>query len=344
MKKAWLLAAFALFCIIPRVFAQNKQLVLYTWQEMFPPEILAGFEKETGIKIVYETFDTNENMLLMLESTGGANYDLVIADDYILQLTIEEGLAQKLNKQKLSNFGNIDPFFQHQFYDPADDYTVPYGAGVQTIVYDPAKVKLDIKGYADLWDASFKGRLGIIGNYRVINGMALKVLGKSYNTEELADIRAAGVKLKNLAPNIRVIEDTGLDNYLIDGSIAAAVMYNDQMMRARQQKTGLKVVYPAEGIGFGIMAAFIPAQAANADGAHRFLNYILDAKRGAQCFEHLGYYCTYLASQQHISAALKEHLVLPGFRKFEMIQNFTVQEAENEHVRIWGEFNAAVPR
>jgi spermidine/putrescine-binding protein len=324
--------------------AQSRELVIYTWEDMFPQKILDDFQKETGIKVKLEYFEYNDEMYEQLKFTNGAEFDLIIADDYIVDIVIREGLAQKLNKSKLGSFGNINPLYQHQFYDPKDEYTVPYGAGVQTIVYDPAKIKKNITGYADLWDSSLKNSVGIIGNYRVVNGMALKTLGKSYNTENLADIRAAGTKLKALAPNIRLIRDTGLEEDLLAGKISAAVMYTDQVMKSTRENPGLKVVFPREGIGFGIMPAFIPKQAPNADGAHRFLNYILDPVRGARCFEHLGYYCTYKASEAHLRADLKKVLVLPQeIKNYEMIWNLTL-EAENEHAQIWGDFSSAIRR
>jgi spermidine/putrescine-binding protein len=343
MNRIRLLAAALALCVFSGIQAQDRQLIIYTWEDMFPQEILDGFQRANpGLEIVYETFDYNENMYLALESTDASNCDLVIADDYIIELAIENGLARKLDKGKLSNLGNVDSFYQGQFYDPQNEYTVPYGAGVQTIVYDPSKVPLDIKGYADLWNSALRNRVGIVGNYRVVNGMALKKLGKSYNTEELADIRAAGAELAKLVPNIRIIKDEHLEEELIAGTISTAVMYTDGVMYSKQANPNLKVVFPREGIGFGIMAAFIPSNAPNADAAHRFLNYILDAERGARCFEYLGYYCTYRASIPLIKPELRQFLVLPDFRKFEMITNFTTAAAEDEHNRIWTEFESAV--
>jgi spermidine/putrescine-binding protein len=310
---------------------------------MFPQEILDRFRKDTGIKVILETFEYNEDMLMNLEVSEGSAYDLVIADDYILEFVIREGLARKLDKGRISNLGNINPLYQHQFFDPFDEYTIPYGAGVQTIMYDPSMVRISIEGYADLWNGALRNSVGIIGNYRVINGMALKVLGTSYNTLEVADIKAAGERLKALAPNIRVIEDTTLDEDLLSGRVSAAVMYTDQVFRAKQKNPSLEVVFPREGIGFGIMAAFIPSMAPHTDSAYKFLDYILDAKRGAECFEYLGYYCTYTASESFIARDLRETLVLPNFKNFEMIGNVT-QEAEDEHARIWQEFLSAVNR
>jgi spermidine/putrescine-binding protein len=325
--------------------SSKKTFTLYTWDGMFPQDILDGFEKESGFKINYVNFDYDETMLTMLENSQGAGYDLVIADDYIIETVIEKGLAQKLDKTKLLNYRNINPIYQRQFYDPTDEYTIPYGAGVQTIVYDPRQVRLNITGYADLWDSSLRDRVGVIGNWRVINGMALKVLGKSYNTEVIADIRAAGDLLLELAPNIRLIKDDQLEEDLLSGEVTAAVMYTSQVTMAKMENPSLQVVFPREGIGFGIMAGFIPSKAANPDTAHAFLNYIMDAQAGAECFEYLGYYSTYSASDPYISAEFKEFLTLPqGFNvNMEMIQNISA-EAEEEHSRVWDAFRVASGR
>jgi spermidine/putrescine-binding protein len=322
-----------------------KQLTLFTWEGMFPQEVLDGFEKETGIKINYVNFDFDETMLTRLETAGGAGYDLVIADDYIIETVIAQGLAQKLDKSRLPNYGNINPIYQRQFYDPADEYTVPYGAGVQTIVYDPSRVSVPITGYADLWDGSLRDRVGIIENYRVMNGMALKAMGRSYNTNDPAAIRAAGERLLSLAPNIRLIRDDDLQNDLLSGEISAAIMYTSQVTMAKMENPNLKVVFPSEGIGFGIMAGFIPSKAPNPDAAYAFLDYIMDARRGASCFEYLGYYSTYSASDPYISAEYKEFLTLPdGFNAdMEMIQNIS-PEADEEHTLIWTAFKAAAGR
>jgi len=325
--------------------SKQKTFTLYTWAEMFPQEILDGFEKESGYRINYNNFDYGEVMLTKLESTKGGGYDLVIVDDYIIETIIEKGLAQKLDKSKLSNFRNINSIYQGQFYDPRDEYTVPYGAGVQTIVYDPRYINETITGYEDLWNPLYRNKIGIIGNFRVINGMALKVLGKSYNTNNLADIRAAGDKLVELAPNIRLIKDDGLHNDLLSGEVSIAVMYTSQVTMAMLENPDLKVVFPKEGIGFGIMAGFIPSKAPSSDAAHAFLNYIMDPRRGAESFEYLGYYSTYSASDSYISAEFKPFLTLPaGFNlDMEMIQNISA-EAEEEHSLVWTKFKAASGR
>ncbi len=343
--KRFVLILTLLICVTAIFAACSKEeevLVLYTWEGMFPDEIIDGFEKETGITIRYENFDFDETMLSKLQETKGGGYDLVIADDYIIEVAIKEGLVQKLDTSKLKNFSNINPYYQSKFYDPKNEYTVPYGAGVQTIVYNPADVSVDIKGYADLWDPTLEDKIGIIANYRVINGMGLKVMGESYNTEDEAKIDAAGEKLSSLAGNIRLIKDDNIQDDLLSGEVSVAVMYTSQVTVAKMTNPSLKVVYPEEGIGLGIMAGFIPSDAPNAEAAYKFLDYILDAERGAKCFEHLGYYSTYSASDKYISDEYKEFLTLPegiDMSKSEMIEMIGA-EADEAHMEAWVTFKS----
>lgn len=348
MKKTYVLAlalvlCFSLLAGCGRSPSQDTQLNLFTWEGMFPQEVLDEFTAETGITINYSNFDFNETMLAKLQTAKGGDYDLVIADDYIIETVIAEGLAQKLDKSKLENYGNINPIYQSQFYDPENEYTVPYGAGIQTIVYDPDLVNIDISGYADLWDSSLKNSIGIIGNYRVINGLALKVLGESYNTEDISKIQAAGEKLLELAPNIRLIKDDNLQDDLLTGEITVGVMYTSQVTMAKLANPNLKIVFPSEGIGFGIMAGFIPSNAPHPDAAHKFIDYILRPEVSAKCFEWLGYYCTNKAAEEYISKEYKDFLTLPTdfSSDMEMIQRVGA-EAEEAHAKIWTEFKSAI--
>lgn len=344
MKKllaAILALALALTALAGCAGKKNETFTLYTWEGMFPQEVLDGFTKETGIAINYANFDTDENMLARLEAAQGGDYDLVIADDYIIETVIAEGLAQKLDTSKLSGWGNINPVYQGQFFDPTNEYTVPYGAGVQTIVYNPAVVTKEIKGYADLWDESLRDNVAVIGNYRVVNGMALKILNASYNTENTVLIEDAGKKLLELAPNIRLIKNDNLQDDLLSGEVGAAVMYTSQVTMAMLQNPDLKVVYPTEGVGFGIMGCFIPSKAPNGEAAHKFLDYILRPEVAAQCFEYMGYYCTNKAAEGNINEAYRGFLTLPeGITGGEMIQTVSA-EAEEAHNKIWTEFRAA---
>ena len=175
-----------------------------------------------------------------------------------------------------------------------------------------------------------------------MNGMALKIAGESYNTEDIATIEQAGEKLLELAPNIRLIKDDNLQVDLLSGEVSAAVMYTSQVTQACMENPDLQVVYPSEGIGFGIMAQFIPANAPNKDAAYAFIDYILRPEVSKQCYEYIGYYCTNQAADELIEEEYKPFLTLPEdfSGNMEMIQNISA-EAEETHVQIWTEFRAA---
>ena len=320
---------------------KKGELNLYTWDGMFPQEILDGFEAETGYTINFSHFDYDEDMLAKLEETEGGDYDLVIADDYIIEVVIAEGLSQKLDTTRLKNYGNLNPVFMSQFYDPTNEYTVPYGAGIPLIVYDPALTDVEIKGYEDLWNPALEDNVALTANYRVINGITLKTMGESFNTTDLDVIKSAGEKLIKLAPNVRVINDNNTQDFILSGEVAAAFLYSSQVVAAVMANPELEMVYPEEGLGFGIMAAFIPSQAPNADAAYAFLDYINIPENAAKCFEYIGYYCTNKAADELISEEMKRFVVLPeGAAEGEIIQNVT-QEAEDLHAQVWNQFKSA---
>ncbi len=340
MKKkifAAVLCAASVAASVTPAYADDSELVLYTWQGMFPQEVLDDFESETGIKITYSNFDTDETMLEKVSMAKGGDYDVVIADDYILEKVIQEGLAEKLDKDKLSNFENINSLYQGQFYDPTDEYTVPYGAGIPLIVYDPDEVDIDIEGYNDLWDPSLEDSIALTANYRVINGITNLALGKSMNEEDVDSIKETGKKLLELAPNVRMIQDDNTQDALLNGEASVAFLYTSQVTSVLAENPDLKVVYPKEGLGFGIMDMFIPSEAPDKDAAYQFVNYILQPEVSAKCFDYIGYYCTNKAADEFVDP----NLVVPeDVTKGEIIQNVSA-EADEQYNKNWTEFKAA---
>ena len=305
-----LCAAMVIPAMSVSVSADSKELVLYTWENMFPQEVLDGFEEETGIKVVYSNFDTDENMLEKLSMAKGGDYDVVVADDYIIETAIQEGLVEKLDTSKLSGWDNINPLYQGQFYDPNDEYTAPYGAGIPLIVYDPDMVDIDIKGYNDLWDPSLEDSIALTANYRVINGITNLVLGQDDNTQDS----------------------------LLNGEASVAFLYTSQVTAALQENPDLKVVYPEEGLGFGVMGMFIPSQAPDKDEAYQFMDYILQPENAAKCFDYIGYYSTNKAADSLLE---NQDLVVPdSVTEGSAVENISA-EAEEAYNKNWTEFKAA---
>ena len=320
-------------------------LNLYTWDGMFPQEVLDGFTEKYGVKIQYSNFDYNEDMLAKLEENGASDYDVVVADDYILQMVNEEGLSEELDKSKIPNYDNQNENFMGLFYDPDNKYDVLYGVGIPLIVYDPSVIDMEITSYEDLWDESLEDNVGIIANYRVIDGITLKTLGESFNTEDIGTIEKAGEKLAELAPNIRAINDNNTQDLILSGEVGVAFMYTSQVTNALRADPELKTVYPEEGLGIGAMAQFIPKNAPNKEAAYAFINYILDPEVSAKCFdsEEFGYYCTNKAAEELISEENRQYVVLPDdvtWDTGEAIRPVS-DEANEAHMKIWAEFQSA---
>lgn len=315
----------------------NKELVLYTWEGLFPQEVLTDFEDETGIRIISSNFDSNETMFEKVQQSDGKDYDLVIGDDYIIEQIVNNGLAKELDKEKLKNYDNINPLYQSQFYDLENKYTIPHGAGIPLIVYDPEQVDFEIQGYEDLWNPALEDKIATIASYRAVEGMVLLTMGKSMNEQAPAVIKEAGEKLKELAPNIRMIQDTNTQNALLNGEASVGILYTSQVIAALAENPDLKVVYPKEGLGFGIMNFFIPKNAPDTEEAYAFLDYILEPEVAAKCFDFVGYYCTNKAADELVNPDL---VVPDSVTKGEIIQNVSA-EAEEVYNQNWTEFKAA---
>lgn len=315
----------------------NKELVLYTWEGLFPQEVLTDFEDETGIRIISSNFDSNETMFEKVQQSDGKDYDLVIGDDYIIEQIVNNGLAKELDKEKLKNYDNINPLYQSQFYDPENKYTIPHGAGIPLIVYDPEQVDFEIQGYEDLWNPALEDKIATIASYRAVEGMVLLTMGKSMNEQDPAVIKEAGEKLKELAPNICMIQDTNTQNALLNGEASVGILYTSQVIAALAENPDLKVVYPKEGLGFGIMNFFIPKNAPDTEEAYAFLDYILEPEVAAKCFDFVGYYCTNKAADELVNPDL---VVPDSVTKGEIIQNVSA-EAEEVYNQNWTEFKAA---
>lgn len=322
---------------------KKQELNLYTWAEYVPADVIADFEKTAGIKVNYTNFETNEEMLAKLSAADGGDYDIIIASDYIIKIAADQGLLSELDKTKITNFGNIDPIYQGFFYDPEDKYAVPYAPGIPLIVYNPDKVSVPIDSYESLWNPALKDQIGLMDTERVVNGMVLKTLGASFNTEDLDVIRQAGDKLLELAPNIRLLHQDQTQNALIQGEVDVAFLFTSQVALALQANPNFKVVYPKEGLGFGVDAAIVPKNAPNKDNAFRFLNYILDGEVGAKIATQTFYLCPNKASYEYLPEEFQKSLMITAddIPEGEFIMDVSA-EAAALHNEIYTAFKAAL--
>ena len=281
MKKICLLLAAALFAAAllggAALAEEEKVLNVFTWAGYFDETTLAQFEDETGIKVNYSVFASNEEMLLKMQA-GVSDYDIILASDYAISTLRKDGKRLELDKAKLTNWDNLNPNYLDQYFDPDNVYSVPYTVGVPVIVYDPERVEGEITAFADLWDEQFKDGLWLLDSARVMMGETLKMLGYSYNTTDKDQINEAYEKLVALKDNIRVLDYDLTYNYLTSGEVKAAYLFTPYACLSQLENPNLKCVFPEEGIGFGIDGIVIPKDAQHPENAHAFINFYLDAE------------------------------------------------------------------
>ena len=344
MKKLLsVLLALSMLAALPLLSSAEEEKVLniFSWDGYVDyASVIQPFEQQTGIKVNYAPFSTNDEMFKKLQENGASEYDLVIASDYILNTARQEGLMLPLDKEQLPNFANLDERFISQYFDPDNEYVVPYMSGIPLIVYNPDMVQIEIDGFEDLWDPSLADSIGLIDDARVSIGMVLLSMGQSMNTTDDAVLAQAKEKLFALRENIHVLEYENLHNSLISGDISVAYTFTPYVALALDANPNLKVVWPKEGLGFGIDGAFIPANAPHPDNAHAFLNYLLDGQVAATTAE-WQYYCTpNAAAQEFLSDAYKNNTVFNGIYDrigdAEYVMNLGADESKFQD--IWTEF------
>ena len=348
MKKLLsVLLALSMLAALPLLSSAEEEKVLniFSWDGYVDyASVIQPFEQQTGIKVNYAPFSTNDEMFKKLQENGASEYDLVIASDYILNTARLEGLMLPLDKEQLPNFANLDERFISQYFDPDNEYVVPYMSGIPLIVYNPDMVQIEIDGFEDLWDPSLADSIGLIDDARVSIGMVLLSMGQSMNTTDDAVLAQAKEKLFALRENIHVLEYENLHNSLISGDISVAYTFTPYVALALDANPNLKVVWPKEGLGFGIDGAFIPANAPHPDNAHAFLNYLLDGQVAATMAE-WQYYCTpNAAAQEFLSDAYKNNPVFNGIYDrigdAEYVMNLGADESKFQD--IWTEFKLSL--
>lgn len=280
---------------------EEKVLNLLSWEYYVDDQTLADFEKETGIKVQFSPMDSIDNMLLKLSQNNGSEYDLILSSDYSLSILRKEGLIQKLDKAKLSNYQNLDERYLSQYYDQDNEYVIPYTAGTPLIVYDPDKVPFEIKSYSDLWDERLKGSIVTLDNPRVMIGIVLKTMGQSFNVVDPEILNAAKEKMMSLYDNILVFTDDSTNVPLDNGEVSVGFMYTPYVYMAVMNNPNLKVVYPTEGMGFGVDGFVIPANAPHPDNAHKLLDYLMRPDVAANCTMQQMYMCCNKAALPYLS-------------------------------------------
>ncbi|MEZ7862161.1 MAG: extracellular solute-binding protein [Aeromonadaceae bacterium] len=304
---------------------EEKVLHVYNWSDYIAEDTIANFEKESGIKVVYDVFDSNEVLEAKLLA-GNTGFDVVVPSSDFLARQIQAGVFMPLDKSKLPNLANMDADVMKllQDKDPDNTHSIPYLGGTTGIGFNPKKVA-EVMGpdfKMDSWDAVLKpenlsklSKCGVsfLNAPTEIFATVLHYTGKDSNSTNVADYKEAGKLLTTLRPYITYFHSSQYINDLANGDICVAIGWSGDVMqaaaRAEEAKNGVVVDYviPKEGalIFYDMLA--IPADAKHPENAHAFINYLMKPDVIAKISNFVSYASGNKASLPQVDAAIRNN-------------------------------------
>ncbi|MEW6399977.1 MAG: spermidine/putrescine ABC transporter substrate-binding protein [Bacillota bacterium] len=252
----------------------SDTLNVFNWTEYLPQEAIDKFQEEFHVKVNYDTYSSNEEMLAKLQA-GASGYDLVVPSDYMIEVMIKQGLLEKIDLKNIPNFKNLGKQFVNLYYDPGNQYSVPYMWGTDAIAYNTKHVKKAITSWNDLLDSRYKGKIVAVDDSRVIPGIALKALGYSVNETDPAKLQEAKEWLKKFVPQVKAWDSDSPKTLLISEEAWIGAIWGGEAALAMNENPNITYVIPKEGGIIWQDNMAIPKGAPHKYTAEVFINFIL---------------------------------------------------------------------
>lgn len=275
MKKI-ILIILAMLMVFSLVSCNSNREVLnvFNWGDYIDMDAVKMFEKETGIKVNYKQFMTNEDMYVKI-SKGNVSYDVIFPSDYMIQRMIDEDMLQKLNFDNIPNIKNIDERHLNLAYDPNNEYSVPYFWGTVGIMYNKTKVTDVVDSWDILWNPKYSQQIFMQDSQRDSMMVALIKLGYSQNSRDKNEIDAAMNLLIEQKPLVLGYLVDEVRDKMAQGEGALAVVWSGEAVDAMGLNSDLEYVVPKEGSNRWVDAMVIPKNAKNVENAEKFINFML---------------------------------------------------------------------
>jgi spermidine/putrescine transport system substrate-binding protein len=267
---------------------ETKELHIYNWSDYIAEDVVPAFEKETGIKTTYDTYESNEEMVAKVQ-IGASGYDLVCPTGYMVTVLSAQNLLHPLRKKSLKNWDNVHPMFVNPTFDTNNQYSVPWLWGTTGIAYRADKVNPAPDSWAVFHDPKYKNKMTQMDDLRDVLGSWLKYRGHSLNSTvdaELKEAKADAMKSKEL---LKAYISAPVKGQLVAGDVWIAQLWNGDTMQAAVENDQIKYALPKEGAGIWTDSLVIPAASKNKRAAHRFLNYILRPEVATKIADFTGY-------------------------------------------------------
>jgi spermidine/putrescine transport system substrate-binding protein len=274
MKRLRLLFAAVAVLVAAVQLHAAKELNLFGWSEYVPQAVLDKFTAETGIKVNYETYASNEEMLSKLLG-GAAQYDLIQPTDYVIEALRAKGKLEEIDFANVPNFKNISKGYRNLPHDPEQKYSVPYMAGTVGIVINTEKIKDPIAGLDDVFSGKYSGRIVTLNDNRELLTWALRVLGLNINTISPEAIAKARPVLAKWLPQIKLYDSDSPKTALLNGDVDVGIVWSGEAAILYRENKKFAYVLPKEGAHLWIDSLAIPKGAPHKAAAEQFINFIL---------------------------------------------------------------------
>ena len=269
--------------------SKKETIHVYNWGDYIDMDTVRQFEKETGIRVMYDTFASNEDLYVKLKKSNDP-YDVIVPSEYMVERMIREDMLMPLDYDQIPNMKKLDKRILDMDYDPGNKYSVPYFWGTLGIVVNTDYVKEPIDSWSALWDKNYKNEIIMYNSQRDSIAVALKYLGYSMNSrseKELEEAKDALIAQKPLV--YAYLADDGRD-VMAQGDAALSVMYSGDAALMRQENKALEYVIPKEGTNIWYDSFAVPKNAKNPKGAMAFINFMSRPDIAAKNAEHnVGY-------------------------------------------------------
>lgn len=289
-KSSLLIGVVALAATLLGGCSSKNKVYVYNWGEYIDPEVITMFEKETGIDVVYDEFEMNEEMYTKVEA-GAVAYDLVCPSDYMIQKMIQNDLLAEIDYDNIPNIKNIDSAYlkSSEEFDPGNKYSVPYCWGTVGILYNKSKVTEDITSWGAIFDEKYAGQILMIDSVRDGMGIALKYLGYDLNTTDEAQLDEAKALLQKQYPLVQAYVVDQVRDKMIGGEASIGVIYSGEAIYTQRENEDLVYVVPEEGSNIWIDGWVIPKNAPNKKNAEAFINFLCRDDIALKNFEYITY-------------------------------------------------------
>lgn len=329
----------------------SRELYVYNWGEYIDETVIEQFEEETGIKVTYDHFETNEEMYPVIEA-GAVNYDVVCPSDYMIQKMAENGLLAEINFDNIPNIKNIDPHYMEmsKAFDPENRYSVPYTWGTVGILYNTKLI--EEKGlpvptkWSDLWNPAYKGEILMQDSVRDAFMVALKAKGYSMNTTDEGELQEAKQMLIDQKPLVQAYVIDQVRDKMIGGEAAIGVIYSGEILYIQDEVAAqgldysLEYVIPEEGTNYWLDSWVIPVNAANKENAEKWIDFLCRPDIALKDFEYITYSTPNKAAFDMLDEELQNNKAV--FPDFEQLKNCEVfqymgDEADSLYNSLWKE-------